>query len=153
VENVMLVSSIIPGNPVHVACDLTAPQIAACGHALRLEREGRFRNAEMSTDDTLALRELTAIVDLFEILAGHGAHDTVTLTAARLMQLSDAVRTFVVVQSDADAVTGESREHLPVAAGLVDPLADLAQDALQAALGDLPDLEIDDSMFDELLGD
>ena len=153
VDNVMLVSSIIPGNPVHVACDLSAAQIAACGHALRLEREGRFRNAEMSVDDTLALRELTAIVDLFEILTGHGAHDTLTLTAARLMQLSDAVRTFVVVQSDADVSTSESREHLPAAASLVDPLSDLAQEALQAALGDLPDVEIDDRMFDSLLGD
>jgi hypothetical protein len=152
VENVMLVSSIIPGNPVYVACDLTAPQIAACGHALRFEREGRFRNAEMSTDDTLALRELTAIIDLFEILASHGAHDTVTLTAARLTQLSDAVRTFVVTQSDADAVSSDSRLHLPAAAGLVDALSDLAHEALQAALGDMPEIEIDDSMFDELLG-
>lgn len=149
----MLVSSIIPGNPVQVACDLTAAQIAACGHALRVEREGRFRLAEMSTDDTLALRELTAIVDLFDVLAAHGAHDTVTLSTARLMALGEAVRHFVVTRSDADAVTSEDREHLPAAAGLVDPLADLAQDALHAALSELPDVEIDDGMFDSLLDD
>jgi hypothetical protein len=149
----MLVSSIIPGNPVQVACDLTAAQIAACGHALRVEREGRFRLAEMSADDTLALRELTAVVDLFEVLAAHGAHDTVTLSAARLMSLGEAVRGFVVSRSDADVVTSEDREHLPAAAGLVDPLADLAQDALQAALSELPDVDLDDGIFDSLLGD
>ena len=149
----MLVSSIIPGNPVQVACDLTSAQIAACGHALRVEREGRFRLAEMSTDDTLALRELTAVVDLFEVLALHGAHDTVTLSAARLMAVGEAVRGFVVSRSDADVVTSEDRKHLPAAAGLVDPLADLAQDALQAALSELPDVDVDDDMFDSLLGD
>ena len=149
----MLVSSIIPGNPVQVACDLTAAQIAACGQALRVEREGRFRLAEMSTDDTLALRELTAVVDLFEVLASHGAHDTVTLSTARLIAVGEAVRGFVVSRSDADLVTSEDREHLPAAAGLVDPLADLAQDALQAALSELPDVDVDDGMFDSLLGD
>jgi hypothetical protein len=149
----MLVSSIIPGNPVSVACDLTAAQIGACRHALGVEREGRFRNAEMTVDDTLALRELTAIIDLFDLLSSHGAHDTVTLSTARLMTLGDAVRAFVVAQSDADASTSDARAHLPAAAALVDPLSDLAQDALQAALGEGPELELDDDAFDSLLGD
>src|SRR4051812_14018890 len=116
----MLMSSIIPGDPVQVACDLTSAQIAACAHALRADRGARFRNAEMSVDDTLALRDLTALVDRFEIMASHGAHDTVMLTAAHLVQLRDAVRDFVVACGESDAVTEESRAHLPVAAALID---------------------------------
>jgi hypothetical protein len=148
----MLVSSIIPGDPVRVACDLTAAQIAACAHALRADRAGRFRNAEMSVDDTLALRELTTLIDRFDGLAGHGAHDTVQLNAAHLVQLRDGVREFVLACGEADAVTEESRAHLPAAAALIDPLSDLAEQAVEAALANPPAVELDDSDFDRLLG-
>jgi len=148
----MLLSSIIPGSPVQVACDLSAAQIAACGHVLRTVRDWRFRTAELTIDDTLTLRELTTVVDRFDLLESHGAHDTLQLTAARLVLLSDAVREFVVAVSDADAVTSDSRAHLPAAAGLVDPLGDLAEQALQAALADQPEAELSDSDFDALLG-
>jgi hypothetical protein len=148
----MLVSSIIPGDPVQVACDLTAAQIAACAHALRADRASRFRNAEMTADDTVALRGLTTLVDRFEALAGHGAHDTVQLTAAHLVQLRDAIREFVVACGESDAVTEESRSHLPAAAALIDPLSDLAEQAMQAALATLPEVALDDSDFDRLLG-
>jgi hypothetical protein len=149
----MLLSSIIPGNPVQVACDLSAAQIAACGHALRTVREWRFRTSELSIDDTLALRELTTVIDRFEQLEGHGAHDTVQVSAARLVLISDAVRDFVVATAESDAVTEASRTHFAVAAALVDPLGDLAQQALQVALADLPQAELSDADFDALLGD
>lgn len=148
-----LAASIIPGNPVRVACDLTSAQIAACAHALEVSRDGRYRLAEMSVDDTLALRELTTLIDRFRVLAGHGAHDTVQLSAAHLVLLSDVVSDFMAAQVEADVVHPESRPHLAAAATLVDPLADLAREALQVALDDLPEVDIDDSQFDCLLGD
>jgi hypothetical protein len=148
----MLAGSVIPGNPVRVACDLTATQIAAAAHALSVFRGERYRLAEMSVDDTLNLRELTILVDRFEMLSGHGAHDTVHLTAAQLVQLSDVMRAFMVAQAETDVVHPESRPHLAGAASLVEPLAELARDALKAALDDLPDVEMDDSEFDSLLG-
>jgi len=148
----MLAGSIIPGNPVRVACDLTATQIAAGAHALRLSRDDRYRLAEMSVDDTLALRELTVLIDRFEMLSSHGAHDTVHLTAAQLVQLSEVMRAFVAAQAETDMVHPESRTHLAGAATLVDPLAELARDALKVALEDLPDVDIDQSDFDSLLG-
>lgn len=147
--------SIILGNPVRVACDLTSVQISAVVHALGVHRDGRYRLAEMSVDDTLALRELTALIDHFLVLAGHGAHDTVQLTAAHLVQLSDVMRGFVVSQSEAEVVHPESRSHVAAAASLVDPLADLAREALQAAFAGLPEIDGDDDprRFDTLLGD
>ena len=149
----MLLSSIIPGNPVEVTCDLTATQIAACGHALHSVRDWRFRTSELTIDETLALRELTTLIDRFAQLESHGAHDTLRVSAGRLVLLSDAVREFVVTVGDADAVTEASRAHLPAAAALVDPLSDLAQQALQAALAELPEAELSDADLDALLGD
>ena len=149
----MLTASVIPGNPVRVACDLSSAQIAACTHALVIHRAGRFRLAEMSVDDTLALRDLTGLIDRFEILQSHGAHDTVQFTAGHLVQVSDVVRDFVVAQGEVDTVHPESRPHLATAAGLVDPLADLAAEALRVAMDGLPEVVIDDSDFDALLDD
>lgn len=148
----MLAGSIIPGNPVRVACDLTAAQIAAGAHALRVVRDERYRLADMSVDDTLALRELMVLIDRFQMLSSHGAHDTVQLTAAQLVQLSDVMRAFVVAQAETDLIHPESRAHLAGATSLVDPLAELSHDALNAALDELPDVEIDDREFDSLLG-
>lgn len=149
----MLVASIIPGNPVRVACDLSSAQIAACAHALTIDRDARYRLAELSVDDTLALRDLTALIDRFRTLTGHGAHDTVQLTAAHLVQLSDVIAEFAAVQAETEKVHPESRKHLAAARGLVDPLAELAGEALQVALDELPEVDVDHSGFDSLLGD
>jgi hypothetical protein len=152
IDSTMFVKTIIPGNPVRVAFDLTAHQIAACAHVLGREREGRYRLAEMSVDDVLALRDLTVLIDRFELLSSHGAHDQVQLTAAHVVRLSDVVRDFMLAQAETDVVRPDSRPHLATAGGLVDPLADLAHEALQAAMADLPELEIDPDGFDSLLG-
>lgn len=148
----MLVGSVIPGNPVRVACELTSAQIAACAHALIAFRSARYRLAEMSVDDTLALRDLTGLIDRFEMLSSHGAHDSVQLTAAHVVLLGDVLRDFVATQGEVDTVHPESRPHLPAAASLVDPLAELAREALQAALEELPEVEVDPTDFDSLLG-
>ena len=148
----ILAGSVIPGKPVRVACDLTSAQIAACAHALEVHRDGRYRLAEMSVDDALDLRELTGLIDRFQTLSGHGAHDTVQLTAAHVVQVSDVIRDFVAAQALAEKVHPESRPHVAAARSLVDPLADLARDALQAAFDDLPEVDVDHSGFDSLLG-
>lgn len=148
----MIVGTIIPGSPASVAFDLSTEQFAACAHVLRAGRDVRFRLAEMSADDTLNLRELTAAIDAFDAQSASGAHDTVQLTAARLLLVAEATRDFVIDRGEADATTEDDRRHLPVAAGLVDPLADLAARALAAALGEPPEVDIEDDAFDALLG-
>lgn len=147
----MIVGTIIPGSPASVAFDLSTVQFAACAHALRAGRDVRFRLAEMTADDVVALRELTGAIDAFDAQEASGAHDTVQLTAARLLLVSDAVSAFVAAQAVAEVSTEDDRRHLRVAAELSEPLAELAARALAAALGDLPDVEVDDDAFDALL--
>ena len=43
--------------------DLREEEIAASAHAVKVVREERFRHADMSVDDVLELRELTALTD------------------------------------------------------------------------------------------
>lgn len=148
----MLDGTVLPGNPASVAIELTAAQIAACAHALGEARTVRFRLAEMSTDDVVALREVTAAIDALESEVAHGEAASVVLTAARLLLVADAVRDFVVALGEAELVTEAARLHGRTAAGLVDPLSELAARALTSALEDLPEAELDDDAFDALLG-
>ena len=66
------ISQDLDGNPVVYACfDLAPEQIAAAAHAVHTVAGERFRTTEMSADDVLEFRDLTALADeLGELTAG-----------------------------------------------------------------------------------
>ncbi len=148
----MLIGTVLPGNPASVAVEMSSGQIAASAHALGAARTARFRLAEMTADDVVALRSLTAAVDALDAEAAHGEAATVVFTAARLLLVADAVRELVVAHGESEVVTDAWRQHGRTAAELIDPLADLAARALSSALEELPDGEqLDEDAFDALL--
>ena len=77
-------------SPSCYACfDLAPEQIAAAAHAVAATAAERFRITEMSADDVVELRELTALADeLGELRSGAS---TLVLRPARLSTLLDAV--------------------------------------------------------------
>lgn len=121
------------GHPVvEVTFDLTAAQVAAGAHAVRIVREARHRNQEMSTDDVLAMRELTSIADQLAELEVHAAAVTLRASAARLGAFRDALETFAAaehVEREGDAAAR------PVVFALADGVADLHAAAIRAVLG------------------
>jgi hypothetical protein len=122
------------GHPVvEVTYDLTAAQVAAGAHAVRIVREARHRTQEMSTDDVLAMRELTSIADELAVLEVHAAAATLRASPARLGAFRDALETFASgehVEREGDAAAR------PVVFALADGVADLHAEAIRAALGD-----------------
>ena len=80
------ISQDLDGNPVVYACfDLAPEQIAAAAHAVAATAGERFRMTEMSADDVVELRELTALADeLGELRDGAS---TLVLRPARLATL------------------------------------------------------------------
>lgn len=121
------------GHPVvEVTFDLTAVQVAAGAHAVRVVRESRHRTQEMSVDDVLSMRELTSIADELAELEVHAAAVTLRASAARLGALRDALETFASaehVEREGDAAAR------PVVFALADGVADLHAEAIRAALG------------------
>jgi hypothetical protein len=117
-----------------LACfDLGEDQLAASAHAVAATAE-RFRNEEMSVDDVIELRELTALADELADLALRPGMRTVVLRPARLTVYRDAIARFVETRDDAEWVRDEDREALARVRGLLLPLEDLCADALRAAL-------------------
>jgi hypothetical protein len=58
------ISRNLEGDPVVFACfDLRADEVAAAVHAVHAVATERFRMSDMSADDVLELRELTALAD------------------------------------------------------------------------------------------
>ena len=58
------ISHDLEGEPVVLACfDLGGEEIAAAAHAVAAMVAERFRMSEMSVDDVLEFRELTALAD------------------------------------------------------------------------------------------
>jgi hypothetical protein len=125
----------LEGTAVVLACfDLDDAGVAAAAHAVAVARTERYRNVEMSVDDVLAMRELTALADDLDALAHVAGACTVVLRPARLTVFRDAVEEFVTGRDAADWVREADAEHLPAARSLVFPLGDLCADALRAAL-------------------
>jgi hypothetical protein len=106
------ISQDLDGHPVVYACfDLAPEQISGAAHAVATVAGERFRTTEMSADDVLEFRDLTALADeLGELTAGAS---TVVLRPARLSTLLDAVTRFVESRERADWVREE--DHLPLA--------------------------------------
>jgi hypothetical protein len=128
------ISQGLDGEAVVLACfDLGEEQLAASARAVAAAGE-RFRNAELSVDDVIELRELTALSDELADLALRPGMRTVVLRPARLTVYRDAVARFIESRDEAEWVREEDREALARVRPLLQPLEDLCADALRAAL-------------------
>jgi hypothetical protein len=117
---------------VHAVFDLREEEVAASAHAVAASVAERFRNEELSADDVVEFRELTALADeLSERVGGAG---TIVMRPARLNAYRNALITFVESRDEAEWIRDEDREPLAIARGLLWPLDDLAAEAMQAAL-------------------
>jgi hypothetical protein len=125
------------GELVVFACfDASEEQVGALAHAVAATADERYRLPEVSSDDVLTLRELTAIADeLREIRGGIG---TVVLRPARLSAMRDAVAGFVESRDSAEWLREEDREPLAVVRSLLFPLEQLCGEAMRAALSPVP---------------
>jgi hypothetical protein len=128
------ISQGLDGEPVALACfDIDDEQLAGSARAVAAAGE-RFRNAELSVDDVIELRELTALSDELADLALRPGMRTVVLRPARLTVYRDAVARFVEACDEAEWVREEDREALARVRSLLYPLEGLCADALRAAL-------------------
>ncbi len=123
------------GTPVcNVSFDLSAAQLAACARCADAVRVTHFRGDALSTDEVLALQELTGVTDELHRLAEHEAHGTVVLPLARFAALHDALGTWA---ADLDA-RGWAREDeqadRPMIDALLAPMADLREQAVRSVL-------------------
>ena len=123
----------LEGEPVvHAVFDLRELEIGASAHAVAASIAERFRNRELSADDVVEFRELTALADeLGELVGGAG---TIVMRPARLNAYRNAVVTFLESRDEADWIRDEDREPLAVVRGLLWPLEELAAEAMRAAL-------------------
>jgi hypothetical protein len=125
----------LDGEPVVLALfDLGDEEIAASAHAVRAITTERFRTAELSVDDVLEMRELTALADELSDLASRPGMSTVVMRPARLSALRHALTHFVESRDEAEWMRDEDRQPLSVARELLWPLGDLAAEAMRAAL-------------------
>src|SRR5688500_7549525 len=123
----------LEGEPVvHAVFDLREDEISASAHAVSASCAERFRNEELSADDVVEFRELTALSDeLRELVGGAG---TIVMRPARLNAYRNAVVTFVESRDEADWIRDEDREPLAVVRGLLWPLEDLDAEGMRAAM-------------------
>jgi hypothetical protein len=117
---------------VHAVFDLREEEIGASAHAVAASAAERFRNTELSADDVVEFRELTALADeLGELVGGAG---TIVMRPARLTAYRHALGHFVESRDEADWLRDEDREPLAIVRGLLWPLEELSAEAMQAAL-------------------
>jgi hypothetical protein len=133
------ISTGVEGETVVVVClDLDQAEIAASSHAVAATAAGRFQTADMSVDDVLELRELTALADELSALALQPGIGTVVLRPARLTAYRAAVAWFVESRDEADWMREDDREAVARLRGLLAPLEDLSAEAMRAALSPGP---------------
>ena len=114
--------------------DLGEAEISASAHAVQVITTERYRTVEMSIDDVLEFRELTALADE---LADHSVQQgmrTIVMRPGRLNAWRDALTHFVESRDEADWAREDDRKSLPAARALLWPLGDLAADVMRAAL-------------------
>jgi hypothetical protein len=129
------ISRDLEGEPVVLACfDLGGEDIAAASHAVAAMAAERFRHVEMSVDDVLELRELTAVADDLADQDPQPGIRTLVLRPARLTALRDSVARFIETRDAGEWIRAEDREPLARLRGLVAPLEELCAEALRAAL-------------------
>jgi hypothetical protein len=117
---------------VHACFDLSPEELAAAAHAVAATTGERFRISELSSDDVLELRELTALTDELGELSGGAS--TVVLKPARLSALRDAVTIFVESRERAEWIREEDRQPLALLREMLFPLEQLSAEATRAAL-------------------
>jgi hypothetical protein len=123
----------LEGQTVVSACfDLSEEEVAAAVHAVRTIGAERYRPADLSADDVLEFRELTAIADLLSE-PGAGMR-TVVLSPARLATLRHAVERFVETRTYAEWLREEDREPLELLRTMALGLEQLCEEAIRAAL-------------------
>jgi hypothetical protein len=127
------ISEDLDGHPVvHAVFDLAPEQIAAAAHAVAATASERFRTTEMSADDVLEFRELTALADeLSELSAGAS---TMVLRPARLNALLNAAGRFVESREHAEWIREEDHQPLALLREMLFPLEQLSAEATRAAL-------------------
>jgi hypothetical protein len=129
----------LDGEAVVLAClDLSDDEITASAHAVKATAGERFRNLEMSIDDVLELRELTALADELDDLLQYAGLKTVVMRPSRLNAWRDALTYYVEARDDAGWMRDEDRKPISVARELLWPLGDLCADAMRAALSGPP---------------
>ncbi|MBA3264152.1 MAG: hypothetical protein H0T69_17125 [Thermoleophilaceae bacterium] len=122
---------------VHACFDLSQEQIAASAHAVATTASERFRTTEISADDAVELRELTALADeLGELTDGAS---TVVLRPARLSAFRDAVTRFVETREQAEWIREEDRQPLALLREMLYPLEQLSAETTHAALSPTDD--------------
>src|SRR4029450_5531687 len=122
----------LEGEPVvHAVFDLREDEIRASAHAVGASIAERFRNEELSADDVVEFRELTALADELSELAGGAG--TIVMRPARLNAYLHALVLFVDSRDEADWIRDEDREPLAGVRGLLWALDDLAADAIRPA--------------------
>jgi hypothetical protein len=117
---------------VHACFDLSPDELAAAAHAVAATSGERFRTTELSGDDVVEMRELTALTDELGDLS-RGA-STVVLKPARLSALRDAVAAFVESRERAEWIREEDRQPLALLREMLFPLEQLSSEATRAAL-------------------
>lgn len=116
---------------VAVTVDLTPAHVEAALHGLRTMREARYALTQISTDDALALRDLTALVDVLADLSGAMGVGRVQLTVARLGVLRDTLAQFASgehLEREGDAL------QRPIILEVLDAVEDIHCRAVRAAL-------------------
>src|SRR5215212_11170436 len=123
----------LEGEPVvHAVFDLREEEIGASAHAVLAAIAERYRNEELSADDVIEFRELTALADELRELSGGAG--TIVMRPARLNAFLHAVAMFVESRDEAEWIRDDDREPLAISRGLLWPLEDLSSEAIQAAL-------------------
>jgi hypothetical protein len=116
---------------VAVTFDLTPVQVDATLHALRTVRDARYRLTQIATDDAIALRDLTALVDVLADLSGGQGVGRIQTAVARLGVLRNGLAEFAAgehLEREGDAVAR------PVVFDVLDSIEEIHTRAVRAAL-------------------
>ena len=125
----------LDGEAVVLACfDLGEDEIGASAHAVQVITTERFRNVEMSVDDVLEMRELTALADELADHRNQQGIRTLVMRPSRLHAWNHALTHFVESREEAEWMRDEDGEALSAARALLWPLGDLCAEAMRAAL-------------------
>ena len=116
---------------VAVTFDLGPEQAGAAAHAVRVIRDVRYRTVEMSAEDVLAMRDMTAMADELGERGALDGYSHVTASVARLGVLRSALEEFSCAEHLEREGDSAARS---VVIALVDAVGDLHADAVHAAL-------------------
>jgi hypothetical protein len=123
----------LEGQTVVSACfDLGEEEVAAAVHAVHTMGAERYRSADLSADEVLQMRELTAIAD--QLTEPGAGIRTVVLSPARLATFRHAVEHFVETRTYAEWLREEDREPLELLRAMAPGLELLCEEAIRAAL-------------------